>query len=154
MPRCNNESGTIHYWSRDAHKQWWKNLKREPSFEIGVSVHVTQFPASISASACRTMHFLHSKKGPQIHTLRQTAHYRRRHHIKSERVEKRSVFDGENREEKKKSEPKRVLVCFQVGAVKPPPTPPCKVDQRISRLREVTSRRIAHAENAFQAPPP
>lgn len=80
-----------------------------------------KFPDSISAAACRTVHFLHSKKGPQIHTLRQTAHYRRRRHIKSGWVEKRSVFDGENREDEKKTDPKRVLVCFQVGAVKAAP---------------------------------
>lgn len=77
---------------------------RKPSLKAAVlSVHVTKFPYSpksqqLPAGPCTSCIEI---RGSQTHTLRQTAHYRRRH-IKCEEVGKRSVFDGESREEKRK----------------------------------------------------
>lgn len=100
--------------------------QRKPSSKAAVlSVHVTKSPSSpksqlLPAGPCTSCIEI---RGSQTHTLRQTAHYRRRH-IKCEEVEKRSVFDGESREEKreKKTDPQTRPCLFSGWRCQKPPT--------------------------------
>lgn len=117
------EAGTIHYWSRDGAKP------REGTQFWHWSLRARQAIPSLNLGFCLQDHALlalKKKKGPQIHTLRQTAHYWRRRHIKSGRVEKRRCLMERTERRKRKQSPNASLFVFRLALSNHPQHLPAK----------------------------